>query len=448
MKLRVVGCSHHQSSVEARERLAFSPEQTGEALQRLRALYSQAETVLLSTCNRVEFYFAAAEPYHCPASAEVAKFVADFHGLDTENVFQELFEVNDEQAVRHLFMVAASLDSMVVGEAQILSQVKQAYEQAMASNVTGPLTHSVFQAAIRVAKRVARETTINQKRVSIPSVAVADFAKQLFERFDDKQVLVVGAGEMGEETLRYLIDEGARHIAIINRSQERAEDLAARLTGQTYPWEALYDQVAAADLVISTTGASEPVITLEQFRRILHRRSERPLFALDLAVPRDFAPGIGDLPGVYLYSLDDLQQACEANRRDRAKEWPKAARIVEDETARFLAELNHRATAPTIQRLKEQANELKSDELARLFNKLGELDPRTREEISRSFDRLVNKILHPPLESLRDEATRGTPHGLLDACGDCSKSRTDVLHTLRVRSCDDACYVRAASRGA
>ena len=345
MKLRVVGCSHHQSSVEARERLAFSPEQTGEALSGC-ALYSQAETVLLSTCNRVEFYFAAAEPYHCPASAEVAKFVADFHGLDTENVFQELFEANDEQAVRHLFMVAASLDSMVVGEAQILSQVKQAYEQAMASNVTGPLTHSVFQAAIRVAKRVARETTINQKRVSIPSVAVADFAKQLFERFDDKQVLVVGAGEMGEETLRYLIDEEVAHIAIINRSQERAEDLAARLTGQTYPWEALYDQVAAADLVISTTGASEPVITLEQFRRILHRRSDRPLFALDLAVPRDFAPGIGDLPGVYLYSLDDLQQACEANRRDRAKEWPKAARIVEDETARFLAELNHRATRP------------------------------------------------------------------------------------------------------
>ena len=291
MKLRVVGCSHHQSSVQARERLAFSPEQTGEALHRLRALYSQAETVLLSTCNRVEFYFAAAEPYHCPASAEVARFVADFHGLDTENVFQELFEANDEQAVRHLFMVAASLDSMVVGEAQILSQVKQAYEQAMASNVTGPLTHSVFQAAIRVAKRVARETAINQKRVSIPSVAVSDFAKQLFERFDDKQVLVVGAGEMGEETLRYLIDEGARHIAIINRSQDRAEELAARLTGQTYPWEALYDQIAAADLVISTTGASEPVITLEQFRRILHRRSERPLFALDLAVPRDFDPG-------------------------------------------------------------------------------------------------------------------------------------------------------------
>lgn len=415
MKLRVVGCSHHQSSLQARERLAFSPEQAGEALHRLRARYSQAETVLLSTCNRVEFYFAAAEPYHCPASAEVAQFVADFHGLDAEHVFRELFEANDEQAVRHLFMVAASLDSMVVGEAQILSQVKQAYEQATASKVTGPLTHSVFQAAIRVAKRVARETAINQKRVSIPSIAVSDFAKQLFERFDDKRVLVVGAGEMAEETLRYLLDEGVRLVAIINRNQERAAELAARLAGQTYPWETLYDQIAAADLVISTTGASEPVVKLEPFRQMLYGRSDRPLFALDLAVPRDFDPAIGDLTGVYLYSLDDLQQACEANRREREREWPKAARIIDDETARFLADLNHRTTAPTIQRLKKQANELKSDELARLFNKLGDVDPHTREEISHAFDRLVNKILHPPLESLRDEASRGTPHGLLDA---------------------------------
>ena len=171
----------------------------------------------------------------------------------------------------------------------------------------------------------------------------------------------------------------------------------------------------AADLVVSTTGANEPIVDGEEFRRLNHQRADRPLFVLDLAVPRDFDPAIGRLPGVYLYSLDDLRQACDANRRDREKEWPKAERIIEEETNRFLADLSHRTTAPTIQRLKDQANDLKTEELLRLFNKLGELDPRSREEIRRAFDRLVNKILHPPLESLRDEAARGSGHGLLEA---------------------------------
>jgi glutamyl-tRNA reductase len=320
-----------------------------------------------------------------------------------------------EGALHHLFLVAASLDSMVVGEAQILSQVKQAYDLANTCDSTGPLLHSVFQAAMRVARRVARETAINQKRVSIPSIAVSEFAKQLFERFDDKSVLILGAGEMGEETLRYLMNEGVQRILIANRHHERAAELAERLAGKTISWEDRCAQLAAVDLVIGTTGAPEPVVSFEQFRPIAHRRADRPLFMLDLAVPRDFEPAIGDLPGVYLYSLDDLQRTCDANRREREREWPKATSIVEDETSRFVADLNHRATAPTIQRLKAQADELKTEELTRLLNRLGTLDPHAREEISRSFDRLVNKILHPPMESLRDEATRGTPHGLLDA---------------------------------
>ena len=416
MKLQMIGCSHHSSSVEVRERLAFNTDQARDALARLRDRFPESEAVLLSTCNRVELYTASEDALRCPSHHDVVEFLAEFHGVDAVEIFDELFERTGEDAVRHLFTVAASLDSMVVGEAQILSQVKQAYDLARADDNTGPLTHGAFQAAIRVAKRVATETAINEKRVSIPSVAVADFARGIFERFDDKRVLVIGAGEMGEETLRYLIDEGARDIAIVNRNLERAEDLAQRTRGRAEPWDRMFDLLVEADLVISTTGAKQPIVTLEDYRSVEQRREQRPIFILDLAVPRDFDPAI-DAAGinVYLYSIDDLQKACEENRRAREREWPQAERIIEDETARFMAELHHRATGPTIKRLKARADELKTDELDRLLNKLRDLDDRSRDEIQRSFDRLVNKLLHPPLESLRDEAQSGAPHGLLDA---------------------------------
>ena len=415
MKLQMIGCSHHTSPLQVRERLAFAPEQMELALNQLRQQFPDSESVLISTCNRVEVYTASDIDTGCPSHHELVTFLAGFHGLNPMDVCESLFERTGEDAVRHLFMVASSLDSMVVGEAQILAQVKQAYELARSADTAGPLTNSVFQAAIHVAKRVANETAINQRRVSIPSVAVADFAAQIFERFDDKRVLVIGAGEMGEETLRYLRDEGAREIIVCNRHIERAVDLARRVGGSSAPWEQLHEAIAAADLVIGTTGSNESILTADQFRPIHQQRQQRPIFMLDLAVPRDFDPAIGDFLGVYLYSIDDLKQACEANRREREKEWPKAERIIESETARFMAELNHRATGPTIKRLREQADRLRHEELQRLLNKLGPIDDRTRNEISRSFDRLVNKLLHPPLESLRDEARSGSPHGLLEA---------------------------------
>jgi glutamyl-tRNA reductase len=285
---------------------------------------------------------------------------------------------------------------------------------ATAADNAGPLTHAAFQAAIRVAKRVATETSINQKRVSIPSVAIV-YAREIFETFGDKQILVIGAGEMGEDTLRYLRDKGARDIHIANRNFARAQELALRTGGVAQPWGELHRLLVAADLVVSTTGATEPIVREHEFKLIERERYQRPLVILDLAVPRDFSPGIGDFSGVYLYSIDDLQSACDANRRARENEWPAAERIIEDETARFMADLHHRATGPTIKRLKQRADEVKIDELARLLNKLPELDERSRDEVRRAFDRLVNKLLHPPLESLRDEASHGAPHGLLDA---------------------------------
>jgi glutamyl-tRNA reductase len=415
MKLQMVGCSHHTAKVELRERLAFSRDQAAEALAQLRSRYPETEAVLLSTCNRVEIYVASESASSCPSHHDVVSFLAEFHGLAPVELFSDLFERTGEDFVRHLFTVAASLDSMVVGEAQILSQVKQAYELATSVAATGPLTNSAFQAALRVAKRVATETAIQQKRVSIPSVAVADFASQFFERLDDKQIVVIGAGEMGEETLRYLIDEGAKEIALVNRHRARAEELAGRLAGQPHAWEDLHGLLVAADLVVSATGSKETIIEVDEFKRIVAERYQRPLVILDLAIPRDFDPAIGNLNGVYLYSIDDLKTACERNRREREKEWPKAERIIEEETRRFMTDLNHRATAPTIRRLKERADEVKDEELARLLNKLSGLDAKARDEITTAFDRVVNKLLHPPLESLRDEAQHGAPHGLLDA---------------------------------
>ncbi len=415
MKLSIVGCSHHASSVQVRERLAFTPAQAEAALANLRQQFPGAEAVLLSTCNRIEVYTAAEDPLQAPSHHDVAEFLARFHGLHVYDIFDDLFERTAEDAVLHLFSVAAGLDSMVVGEPQILSQVKQAYELARDQNSAGAITHAVFQAALRVAKRVTSETSIARKRVSIPSVAVSDFAGRIFETFSDKHVLVIGAGEMGEETLRYLQDEGARNVTVINRSLQRAEQLAAHWQGRAVPWEALGNALVEADLVVSTTGATEPIVTCDDFHAIEPKRFQRPLFILDLAIPRDFDPAVGECLGVYLYSIDDLQKACQENLREREKELPTAIRIVEEESKEFMAQLNHRATGPIIKRLKQGWQQPKDDELRRLFNKLPDLDDKARAEIMQAFDRLINKLLHPPLESLRDESRHGIPHSLLES---------------------------------
>jgi glutamyl-tRNA reductase len=317
--------------------------------------------------------------------------------------------------VRHLYTVASSLDSMVLGEPQILAQVKDAYQLAAVQDSTGPLLHAVFQSAIRVSRRVSNETTIHERRVSVPSVAVADFARQIFERFDDKHAVVIGAGEMAQETLRYLLDEGVHQITVVNRSYDRASELATNGKGRAVAWDQLHEALATADIVVSTTAATEPIVSTADFARIERARFGRPMFILDLAVPRDFDPSIGRRPDVYLYSIDDLQETCRKNQKQRDRELPSAMRIVEREAARFMAEISHRAVGPVIQQLREGWQKPKEEELERLLNKLPDLDDRARREIRQSFDRLVNKLLHPPLTSLRDESRKGVPRTLLDA---------------------------------
>ncbi|HIN94999.1 MAG TPA: glutamyl-tRNA reductase, partial [Planctomycetes bacterium] len=327
MNFQIVGCSHHTSSLQLREQLAFSPTDTRRALRQLKKQFPQSEAVLLSTCNRVEFYTGSTDDSLCPSPRDITEFIADFHGLNAVQLFSELFDHSGEDAVQHLFATAASLDSMVIGEPQILAQVKQAYELATGDDCTGPLTHGVFQAAMRVAKRVARETTIQQHRISISSVAINDFASQFFDRYEDKKVLVIGAGEIGTETVQYLLTLGARDLTVISRNFDRAQVLADRIRATAQPWEQLSELLTSVDLVVSTTAASEHIITAEQFGSIHPQRQQRTLLILDLAVPRDFEPAIDDFLGVYLYCLDDLKEVCQNNLQAREREWPKAQQI-------------------------------------------------------------------------------------------------------------------------
>ena len=416
MKLLLVGCTHRASGVDVRQQLAFGDSQAGDALHQWRARFPGAELVLVSTCNRVELYAGALDAAASPTSDELLDALLSYHHVPVERVQGQVLARVRGAAAAHFYPVAASRDRLVIGEPQILAQVKQAYQRAAESGSAGPVMHELFQSALRAARRVHHETDLHKHRVSIPSVAIADFASRVFERFDDKHVLVVGAGKMADETLRYLRDAGARRIHVVNRNEDRARQLAAACHGTPVPWDELWNQLAAADLVVSTTAAGDPVVTAAEFdRRVAPLRQQRALFILDLAVPRDVEPAVGERLGVYLYSLDDLAAACELNRQRRARELPAAEAIVLAETDAFLADANRRAAAPIITGLRRNMEEPKRAELQRLFHKLPDLDERSRNEIAQFADRLVNKLLHPPLESLRDASQDGPPHGLLEA---------------------------------
>ncbi|MFN0053896.1 MAG: glutamyl-tRNA reductase [Planctomycetales bacterium] len=415
MNLQVVYCNHHSADLALRERLAFAPAQLPQAYAALRNAFPQAEWVVLSTCNRVELYTAQENPVHIPSHQEVAQFFADFHRVPLTEFFDELLERTGPDVVRHLFQVASGIDSMVLGEPQIVAQVKEAYSQAQAHAASGPLTNELFQRALNVAKRVRNETALAEGRVSIASVAVGDFGRNIFDRFDDKTVLVIGAGEMAAETLRYLKDAGASEILITNRTLERANALASEWGGTVRPFDQLDVWLAQADVIVSTTGADPCLVNVERFQRIRLRTGIKPVFILDLGVPRDFAPAIADLDdNVFLYCIDDLEAICESNRQSRSREVEKALAIVEQETDKFMAGLYHRATGPIVKRLREQWKSVVEQESDRLFTRLPHLE-RDRAEIERTIEQLVNKLLHPPLEALRDEAREGTPHGLMDA---------------------------------
>ena len=274
--------------------MAFSHDQVRPFLDDYRQRFPESEAVLLSTCNRTELYVAGSRLNDLPSTDELIDLLVDNKGVSGLKLGEDFFAHRDRQAIYHLFKVAASLDSMVLGEAQILSQVKHAYRMAVDTNQPMPLSHQVFQTAIRVARRVASETRIHANRVSIPSIAIGLFAKQIFERLDNKRMLIIGAGKMADETLTYLQQYGGQEFVVMNRTQSRAEELAARFNGILGRWDDLERELSLADIVVSTTGAAEPVITKERFDGVIKLRKQKPLFILDLAIPRDVEPAAED----------------------------------------------------------------------------------------------------------------------------------------------------------
>ena len=417
MKVQVTYCNHQTAQLAVREQLAFaSEEQLHRAYGSLRNSFPDSEMVVLSTCNRVEFYSAQEDPEATPSRGQIAQFLSDFHQVPLDRFADDLLAESGPEAVRHLFEVVSSVDSMVLGEPQIVNQVKEAYRIEQANESEGPLTRALFQEAFRVSKRVRTETRLSEGRVSIASVAVGEFASSIFNRFDDKTVLIIGAGEMAAETLRYLKDEGIREIVVVNRSLERAEQLAAEWGGTARSFDDLDHHLAAADVIVSTTGAERPIVDAARFSEARRQSSSRPVFILDLGAPRDFDPAVGQIDqNVFLYDIDDLEKTCQKNRKLRAKEIERANKIIQDETDKFMHDFYHRATGPIIHQLREEWHDVRADEVARLFSKLKHLHEPDRKEIEKTIERIINKLLHPPLEVLRDEARAGTPHGLLDA---------------------------------
>lgn len=417
MNLQVIYCNHQSANLSLREQLAFpSQEQLHLAYEKLRSIFPQSETVVISTCNRVEIYTAQESSENAPSQQEMAQFFSEFHNIPVDNFFDDLLSQTGPDVVRHLFKVVSSLDSMVLGEPQIVSQVKEAYQLSEQNNACGPLTNGLFQGALRVSARVRTETKLSEGRVSIASVAVGDFGKRIFDRFDDKTILIIGAGEMAEETLRYLKDEGVNNILVANRSFDKAEELAATWGGIAKPWDELDRWMSLADVIVSTTGAEQPIVDVERFRKVRLQSRGKPVFILDLAAPRDFDTKVGQLDdSVFLFDIDSLQETCNQNRQARHSEIEKANRIVEEETKTFMSDFYYRATGPIIKRLREEWHDIRQAEVDRLFSRMKHLEEDDRKEIEKSVERIVNKLLHPPLTALRTEAKEGSPHGLMNA---------------------------------
>ncbi len=413
-----VGCSYRTTPVELRERLAFDGDKLPRALDELSARFG-CEAVILSTCNRVELYLARPESDVGPDRELLAEYLAEFHGIEETVLRQHLYAQGDAEGVRHLFRVAASLDSLIVGEGQIAGQVRKAYELARERGTPGPFLHALFQRASQVAKRVRTETGIAQGRVSISSAAV-DYLRPVFDHFGDKTILVIGAGKMGELTLRHLRELRPGRIVVTNRSPEKAQAVAQGCGGTAIRWEQLDDALAQADIVLSTTGAPEPIMTLPRWKRILARRRRGTTVIFDIAVPRDFDPRIHDGDQTLLFNVDDLKRIREQTLQDRLKHVAPAEAIVSQEAQRFLREWGRRRIGPIVARLTKDLEGKRQVIVKQLFQKLnGKLSPADCDYIEGAFRLLQNQFLHGPITALTEEQNaasgEGSGHTLLEA---------------------------------
>ncbi len=411
MNLLMVGCSHRTAPVSVRERLTVPDARIGPALADLLVRFG-GEALILSTCNRMEVYVS---PETSTDAATVGTAIAEWHELAVGAIQPHLYERRDGEAVRHLFRVAASLDSLIVGEGQIAGQVKRAYEMALETAAAGPLLHALFQHARVVAKRVRRETGIAHGRASVSSVAV-DYVRQVFAHFHDKTVLVIGAGKMGRLTLKHLRALAPHRILVTNRSADKAAEVAAGCGGEPVPWDKLDDVLAVADIVLSTTGAAEPIMSSRRFDGVLAKRAGGPMVILDIAVPRDFDPRIHDGDRVCLFNIDDLQRIREQTLASRQKHVGPAEAIVEQEAARFVREWSRRRNGPVIAQLTADFDRKRRAVVLQLLGKLnGRLNDADRQTIEGAFRLLQNQFLHGPISALGEASHEGGGSALLDA---------------------------------
>ncbi|MGQ4807911.1 Glutamyl-tRNA reductase [Candidatus Entotheonellaceae bacterium PAL068K] len=397
MSIAVVGLNHKTAPVAVRERLAFAEPALADPLEQFFAP-AVDEVVMLSTCNRVEIYMHTRQS-EAGVRQSIA-FLETYHGVPASQFAPYLYQFYDAEAVQHLFRVAASLDSLVVGEPQILGQVKTAYAAAQTAGRTGTILNQLFARALNVAKAVRSETGIGDHAISV-SYAAVQLAKKIFEHFHDRAALVLGAGETSELAARHLIRQGVATMFVANRTAARAEKLAQALHAKAIPWQAFPDYLVHADIVMSSTSAPHPIIHQAMVREVMRGRRGRPMFFIDTAVPRDIDPSVNSLDDVFLYDIDDLEHVIEANRRERQHEARTAEELVEREVRHFQQWLGALDAVPTIVALRQRAETVRLDELDKALAKLGTLSERERRIVEALTVGIVNKLLHLPTVNLK-----------------------------------------------
>jgi glutamyl-tRNA reductase len=411
MTLFVAGLNHKTASVDVRESLAVEEDKLRDVLRDVQLLGVATELVILSTCNRVEVYGVA----DAPGVARAAAFreLARFRGVDATAVEPVLYTHVDGDAVRHAFRVAASLDSMMLGEPQILGQVKDAFALAQTAQTVGPALHGLFSQTFAVAKRVRTETEIGRHAVSV-SFAAVELARKIFTALAGRAVLLVGAGKMSELAARHLVEQGAFPIYVTNRTWARAQELARALSGTAVPFDDMLGAVGDVDIVITSATAPQPLLTRAGVAGLMARRRGRPLFFIDIAVPRNVESTVNMLEDVYCYDIDDLRSVVDANLRERLREAQRAESMVEREVAKFLARLPDLEVVPTIVSLRERTEAIRVTELRRALARLPAASEETREAMESMSTAIVNKFLHTPITKLRESRRAGTSRSSMD----------------------------------
>jgi len=405
MRPIVLGCNHKTAPLELREKLAFDPDASRVVTDRLRAAFPSIEAVILCTCNRSEFYLARPTHGH-PRRDELITFFSELASIPQEELAEHTYYFDGRAAIEHLFRVASSLDSMVVGETQILSQIKQAVSRATEYGSCGKTLTTLFQWSLHVAKEVHTETQISSGQVSVGSVAV-QFAQQIYTRLSDKTLLMIGAGEMGKLTLRHFVAVGPRRVIVANRTPARAQRVAPAFGAEAVGLDRLMECLTAADLVITCTGSGAPILSASTMEQVQARRKYRPIVIIDIAIPRDVDPLVQSLDNVYLYNIDDLQSVADNTLGDRQARIALCNGIVNEHVGEFIRRRDARSVGPLIQSLRKRLVDITTAEGDWAKPKLTGNPHHDRDVVDQLLHRIVGKILHEPTRNLSERVAEG-----------------------------------------